>query len=475
MPHEPSFLRLPAVLTTLLLLAVLSVQHDTAVVMIRDSHGERVGIEEAFHLHRDLVRGKGILDDKWDRLSKCFGGAKKATVVENLVAIDVQVVHAGSEDCPVSHVDICRFVHSISSDVSYEVAACTNGSQLASFKTGHAGGGASIASRGSTRETYQDALKYPPNDPYFRDQAVFFEALRIRETWRAVKWSGLPRKDVVVAILDSGITPGHPEFEGKILEGHDASGAWRKSVEDHNGHGTMVAGILGATINNGVGMAGIADRVKIFPIRMSHRRSTPKYAAIMQAWDAALNFEDTEVIVFACGGRYDRERALFYKGVLEKAVAKGIVVLTSTSNSNGVDSQNEVELPCSLANGLPGVLCVAATVTTEPMVLAADASKLASFGVPATDVVYPTRKYDGNHWVYRKNWGSSAAAAAAAGIVVLIKSFKNFRPQEIERILLNSTKGRVRTKAGDEMSYGVLRPDAAINQAIAEASWARVN
>ncbi|KAF4682642.1 hypothetical protein FOZ60_010263 [Perkinsus olseni] len=172
---------------------------------------------------------------------------------------------------------------------------------------------------------------------------------------------------------------------------------------------------------------------------------------------------------------YDRERALFYKGVLEKAVAKGIVVLTSTSNSNGVDSQNEVELPCSLANGLPGVLCVAATVTTEPMVLAADASKLASFGVPATDVVYPTRKYDGDHWVYRKNWGSSAAAAAAAGIVVLIKSFKNFRPQEIERILLNSTEGRVRTKAGDEMSYGLLRPEVAIEQAIAEATWSQAS
>ncbi|KAF4686067.1 hypothetical protein FOZ60_005695 [Perkinsus olseni] len=460
MPHESFFLRLPRGLIILLLLAVLSVQYDTAVVMIRDSHGERVGIEEAFHLHRDLVRGKGFLDDKWDRLSKCFGRAKKSTVIEDLVAIDVQVVHAGSEGCPVSHVDICRFVHSIASDVSYEVAACTNGSQLASFKTGRAGAGASIASRGSADWTFRNALRYPPNDPYFRDQKMFFKALRIRETWMAVRWSGLPRRDVVVAILDSGITPGHPEFEGKVLEGFDASGAWRKSVVDHNGHGTMVAGILGACINNGVGIAGIADRVKIFPIRMTQRRSTVNPVRVMRAWDAALKLEDTEVIVYACAGPFDRDGALFYERVLKKAVEKGIVVVTASFNSDDVDGQNELALPCSLANGLPGVLCVAVTVTTEPMVLAADASKLASFGVPATDVVHPTPLYDGDHWVYRKNWGSSAAAAAAAGIVVLIKSFKNFRPQEIERILLNSTEGRVRTKAGDEMSYGVLRPDA---------------
>ncbi|KAF4652430.1 hypothetical protein FOZ61_009685 [Perkinsus olseni] len=443
--------------------------------MIRDSRGKRVGIEEAFHLHRDLIKEKGILDGEWDRLSKCFGGAKKSTVIEDLVAIDVQVVHAGSEGCPVSHVDICRFVRSIASDGSYEVAACANGSQLASFETGHAGAGASIASRGSTRETYQDALKYPPNDPYFIDQEILFEALRIREAWGAVRQSGPPRRDVVVAILDSGITPGHPEFEGKVLEGFDASWSWKKSVEDHHGHGTAMAGILGANINNGIGMAGIADKVRIFPIRMSQGRSDPDYAAILRAWDAAQNSEATEVILFACGGEFDQETALLYKAVLNRAVAKGIVVLTPTANSDDTNSLDELRLPCSLANSLPGVLCVAATVATEPVILTTATSKLASFGVPSTDVVVPTRKYDGDHWVYGKSWGSSAAAAAAAGIVVLMKSFKNFTPQEIERILLNSTEGRVRTKAGDEMSYGLLRPDVAIKQAIAEASWARVN
>ncbi|KAF4646879.1 hypothetical protein FOL46_005056, partial [Perkinsus olseni] len=42
-------------------------------------------------------------------------------------------------------------------------------------------------------------------------------------------------------------------------------------------------------------------------------------------------------------------------------------------------------------------------------------------------------------------------------------------PEDIERMLLNATEGRVRTKTGYEMTYGVLRPDLAVKQAIAEA------
>ncbi|KAF4677506.1 hypothetical protein FOZ60_017304 [Perkinsus olseni] len=189
----------------------------------------------------------------------------------------------------------------------------------------------------------------------------------------------------------------------------------------------------------------------------------------MRALEVALRFKKNDVILFAAGYPYEQKTALLFKRVLEKVVKRGILFLTAASNEDDADGMEELLLPCSLANGIQGVLCIAATTASDPFVLRRNSSKLASIGAPGTDVCLPTPKRDGDEWVYREREGSSAAAAAVAGIVALMKSFKNFKPRDIERILLNCTEGRVRTENGAEMLYGVLRPDLAVTQAIAEA------
>ncbi|KAF4726816.1 hypothetical protein FOZ63_004327 [Perkinsus olseni] len=322
---------------------------------------------------------------------------------------------------------------------------------------------------GASLKAPSNVLSYPPNDPLFPHQKTFFEALRIKEVWEAVTESGLSRKDVFVTIIDTGIAPGHPEFEGKLLEGYDASGAWPESLTDHSGHGTAMAGVLGANINNGVGIAGIADRVKMRVIRMTHHVNGAGYAQATRSWEAALTLDDTDVIVFANVMPFEHNLSLFFKRILKKAVRKGILVLVSTTNSDNVDGPEENVLPCSLANSISGVLCIAGTRAKEELVLSTGAAKLASFGVPSTRVVHPSPTRNGSEWEYFRNWGSSAATAAVGGLVALMKSFKNFKPREIERILLNSTKERCRTNSGEEMLYGVLRPELAIRQAIAVA------
>ena len=75
-----------------------------------------------------------------------------------------------------------------------------------------------------------------------------------------------------MAVLDSGITYTHPEFNGRALEGWDfvngdnnASGNY---AQDDFGHGTHVSGIIGAAINNSLGMVGIAPNVSIMPVKV---------------------------------------------------------------------------------------------------------------------------------------------------------------------------------------------------------------
>ncbi|KAF4698683.1 hypothetical protein FOZ63_007881, partial [Perkinsus olseni] len=298
-----------------------------------------------------------------------------------------------------------------------------------------------------------------------------FETLRMEETWKAVRESGLPRRDVIVAIIDSGITTEHPEFHGKLLEGYDASGEAENSVQDKAGHGTAVAGVIAGIINNGLGIAGVADKVKIRPVKVAQRNySTFDVAQWVKGWEAALNFQDTDMIVYAASSRYTPDEEALYKRLLTSAVEKGMVVLTATKNSDEVNTEAELALPCSLASQFPGVLCAAATRATNTNVLAYAASKHASFGLLGTRVWSPTHERENGKWVYSNPSGSSMATAIAAGVVALIQSFKNFTPAEIDRMLIGATEGRVKTVNGTEMDYGSLRPDLAVRRAIAEAA-----
>src|SRR5207247_3171482 len=66
---------------------------------------------------------------------------------------------------------------------------------------------------------------------------------------------------VKVAVVDSGIDYGHPEFAGRILAGRSfVGGSWKR---DTDGHGTFVAGLIAADPANGQGIAGMAFNAKL--------------------------------------------------------------------------------------------------------------------------------------------------------------------------------------------------------------------
>ena len=71
---------------------------------------------------------------------------------------------------------------------------------------------------------------------------------------------------VVVGILDTGINTSNLEFKGRLLPGYNAIANNTQVMDDH-GHGTHVAGILGASANSGL-TVGIAPLVSLMPIKI---------------------------------------------------------------------------------------------------------------------------------------------------------------------------------------------------------------
>ncbi|KAF4663489.1 hypothetical protein FOL47_005714 [Perkinsus chesapeaki] len=289
---------------------------------------------------------------------------------------------------------------------------------------------------------------------------ALFESLHIRE-------SGLSRRDVIVTVIDSGVATKQPDLVGKLLEGKDASGSPVPSVEDMNGHGTMMTSIIAAGINNGIGIAGIADRVKIRPIRLSASPSeTPTDVQIERAWEIANMFKDSDVIVYATLEPFTQRKSVMYKPVITKAVEQGSFVIVSASNNDTATGPSEVDLPCSMANSMPGMVCAAATLTANPTVLLNEAALFASFGVPGTQVLVAKIRNAVGKWGYAEARGSSCATAIVGGIAALMQSFKKLKPDMMKEILLNATEGEVKTAKGEKMRYGVLRPDLAVKGAI---------
>ncbi len=111
-----------------------------------------------------------------------------------------------------------------------------------------------------------------PNDPQYPNQWGH-KQIQLEEAWDITTG-----KDVVVAVIDSGVDYNHEDLKDNIWEG-TVNGkkvkGWDFADNDSDpmdttgvGHGTMVAGIIGAICNNLKGICGVNWKIKIMPIRI---------------------------------------------------------------------------------------------------------------------------------------------------------------------------------------------------------------
>src|SRR5262249_2340519 len=108
-----------------------------------------------------------------------------------------------------------------------------------------------------------------PNDPAY-GQLYGMEMIRAPNAWRKVQAS-----PVRVAIIDSGIDSKHEDLRDNVRTELgvdfirvDENGRPTKDPQDENGHGTHVAGTIGAVGNNGVGVTGVCWRVQLISLRV---------------------------------------------------------------------------------------------------------------------------------------------------------------------------------------------------------------
>ncbi len=108
---------------------------------------------------------------------------------------------------------------------------------------------------------YLLSVSRTPNDANYRDQ---WAPGRIGAD-RA--WDITVGSPVTIAMLDTGISRTHPDLAGRVVAGRDFVNG-DDDASDDNGHGTFTAGIVGASGDNTVGVAGISWQAKLLPVKI---------------------------------------------------------------------------------------------------------------------------------------------------------------------------------------------------------------
>ncbi|HET9443108.1 MAG TPA: S8 family serine peptidase [Acidimicrobiales bacterium] len=174
--------------------------------------------------------------------------------------------------------------------------------------------------------SYVRRAAYAPSDLLLSQQLEQAVA-RFPQAWDVVR----DASSVVVAVLDSGVDLDHPDLAAQLVAGADVVGAGDGDPSDELGHGTAVAGIIGATADNGIGIAGGAFDTLIMPVRVLDAEGAGSDEDVIEGIDWAVA-NGADVINMSLGGPGDN-RAL--GAAVQRARDAGVVVVAATGNGDG--------------------------------------------------------------------------------------------------------------------------------------------
>ncbi len=261
---------------------------------------------------------------------------------------------------------------------------------------------------------------------------------------------------VRVAVLDTGVDLKHPDLAGRILYQTDVVD-YDGRADDDDGHGTHVAGIIAATANNGLGVAGVAPGVSLITVDVFDTDGTDWWATtadIVEGINYAIS-NDADIINMSLGSYY-----LDYaeSNAIDEAVNNGILVLAAAGNDNTTTDH----YPSDQAN----VVSVIATSRYDTRAYYSNYGSQKDISAPggdgdvSSDWILSTY-YDPKTGLSSYAWmaGTSMASPVVAGVAALLLSANySLNANDVKEALYNSAVDL--GAPGRDNNYGYGRVDA---------------
>lgn len=260
-----------------------------------------------------------------------------------------------------------------------------------------------------------------PNDPYDNTQCYNSSGFGCVTQWAWAKIQAYQAWDLVtgsstvrIAVVDTGIDNSHPDLPAVVLQRDFINND--NNAEDDNGHGTHVAGTIGALTNNGVGVAGMNWQVGLIAAKALNASGSGSYTAIANAivW-AADN--GARVINLSLGGSVG---STTLRNAVDYAWNKGAVLACAAGN-NGTKAKS---YPAAYTN------CIAVAATNQNDAKASFSQYGASWvdvaapGVAILSTMPDTLVYMNTAYGYYTTYdamnGTSMATPHVAGLAGLI-------------------------------------------------------
>ncbi len=275
-----------------------------------------------------------------------------------------------------------------------------------------------------------------PNDALVFEQ-YYLDTIKVFEAWNYADTSQI----VNVGIIDTGIDYEHEDLAENIfnnsgetgLDSLDRDKRTNNIDDDNNGfvddwrgwdfvssdssgqdndpkpghiHGTHVAGIIGASINNGIGIAGIANKVRLIPVKIGNDNSFS--TSIENGYEAILYAAGVGADIINCSwGSGSKGQA---EAEIIKTVVNSGVVIVAAAGNNG---SNAPFFPASY----DGVMSVAAVDRRDKKAYFSNYDKSVDISAPGVAILSSVPNNDYNYLD-----GTSFASPITAGVATLLKA-----------------------------------------------------
>ncbi|WP_246794283.1 S8 family peptidase [Burkholderia perseverans] len=306
--------------------------------------------------------------------------------------------------------------------------------------------------------------------------------------------------NVVTAVIDTGYRP-HADISGNLLPGYDFitdvntgnnghgrssdatdPGDWVTQAElnDSSGpfyncasapsnstwHGTEVAGLIGASANNGIGIAGASWFGKILPVRaLGKCGGTTSDIADAMRWAAGIsvagvpdNTTPARIINLSLGG--SGPCGSTFQSAINDVIARGVTVVVAAGNDGLANAQDR---PANCT----GVIAVGATDSTAKRAYYSNFSSEITLSAPGSNILSTsnTGTTTPGSDTYALNSGTSLAAPQVAGVAALMLSLNpSLTPAQIAQKLAATARPSQIT-ASSTSSCTAMAPGAGLMDA----------
>ena len=282
-----------------------------------------------------------------------------------------------------------------------------------------------------------------PDDPLY-GQLWGMKKIGVTSAWEYSTGSD----SITVGVIDTGIDYHHPDIRQNMWSAPKGRPAYGWNFADHNrnpmdtdGHGTHVAGTIGAVGNNDIGIAGVCWNVKIAAL---------KFGLDIASAIEAINFANLfhiSILNASWGGRS-------YSQSLKYAIDHYQGLFIASAGNDGTDNDKSPIYPASYDSD--NIITVASTSPDDSL------SRFSNHGVESVDIAAPGSNILslGLEDEYHSQNGTSMSAPHVAGAAALLKAYRpNLSVPELKNIILYSAV-RNPNLTGKVLTGGVLNVKA---------------